>query len=221
MKIYHRFLFASLLLLGASYSMSFTEDDADGLPRECQDLNKYLASYPDDCRGAALAMYPGFSEWPWQELNPQENFETLVNLETFDLQSKSGAVSRRAQIQSELETNSIQIAIWKGKIFGYFDHNRRHPDTEPIQTLYRISHRTGSNAQDECVKNFRSEWHDAVFVVNGDAPDNRLDPYITTALQIHSLRRSGETPILVGTDGVFPLLNATVLLNYVCNFKNQ
>ena len=160
----------------------------------CDALYKRLNTYsypdplkqPNNCGWNAALSYPGFTEPPWQDLDPKEHEELIYRLLRY--MDSNGRVKEFLPQRESFIRNDVKrfieqggrVQLWRTRLISDF-FNKKHPERwtplglqNVIQLRYLHTH-----AQEEasalCPDVPQANWSGRVFVANDDLTDIHPD----------------------------------------------
>ncbi len=150
-------------------------------------LNKY--NYPDplkqpnNCGWNAALSYPGFTEPPWQELDPAQNRALVYKLIKYTWSSgKPDAVLPKQELFVRQDVEQFieqggRIQLWRTHLISNF-FNKNHPErwTPPglqnvVQLRYTFSSTSKSEQTNACSDIPWAGWSGSLFILNDDLTD--------------------------------------------------
>lgn len=175
-------------------------------------LNKF--SYPDPlkepntCGWNAMLSYPGFTEPPWEELDPRQHEELVFRLMRYAGGSfvKPGSEPRvRAEARDFIERGG-RVQLWRTRLVSNF-RNRNHPEvwTPPgLQNVVQLRDHSrdphSPTATGLCPRVPKKNWGGRLFIVNDDLSDLNPDVgYTGTTLAESSLVLYSGRPYFVSS----------------------
>jgi hypothetical protein len=179
----------------------------------CDALLKRLNALGEQCAEDALETYPGFSEAPWENLNPKEHEDLVAKLlrywqvgprRYFDLSASRSTSEDAAYLRKahELAAAGGTLQVWRTRLVPTFYGK---PATAGQQTIVLLESHVPLAISKECPGKRSKGWIPTLFLVTPDlsGPDPAIDPGNASILLSRTVRLHDGIPHLVNADTVF------------------
>lgn len=161
----------------------------------CDALLKRLNGYsypsatkrPNNCDWNAALSYPGFTEPPWEELDPKKNEDLIFRLVKYAwsngrpnlvLPQQEPFVRQQA---TEFIEHGGRVQLWRTRLVSNF-FNKNHPERwtpsglqNVVQLRYAVPANEKSEQTDACSDMPWAGWRGSLFILNNDLTDVHPD----------------------------------------------
>jgi hypothetical protein len=142
-------------------------------------LNEMSKGKNQNCMYDAIESYTGFTDPPWDELDPREHFELLVKLMRFDQEgtgpSQNSDSAYRVRAENFITRDHGEMQIWKTRLLSDFDTEGTLRAREQI--IVKLTNKWGTSVSSEgCPAKSSHGWVRSTFIVSPDlsGPDPSL-----------------------------------------------